>query len=212
MEWLRSWLFSGFGWLSLGYSQLPGSPLAGYAPIGGVFAVTLAVALAAAALALAIDAFARRRDSAAGSDSQVRSSRSGSAAARWRASSGRPRRRAGRGVARPGQRRRRISSSTRAFASAPSISTPSSRPPRRGRLVVLPESAFPVFAGEVPEPVLLDLLRTVAANRDGDVLVGLFTLEAPLPGKDEPRYYNSVVTLGTASIAALPEAPSRAVR
>ncbi len=44
MEWVRSWLFSGFGWLSLGYSQLPGSPLAGYAPIGGVFLVTLAVA------------------------------------------------------------------------------------------------------------------------------------------------------------------------
>ena len=54
-----AWLFSGFGWLSLGYSQHPGSPLAGYAPVGGVFAITLAVALVAAALALAIDAFAR---------------------------------------------------------------------------------------------------------------------------------------------------------
>jgi len=59
MEWLRSVLFTGFGWLSQGYSQPPGSALAGYAPIGGTFAVTLAVALAAAFLALAIDAFAR---------------------------------------------------------------------------------------------------------------------------------------------------------
>ena len=57
-EWIRSWLLSGFGWLSLGYSQLPGSPLSGYAPAGGVFAVTLALALAAAAIALAIDALA----------------------------------------------------------------------------------------------------------------------------------------------------------
>ncbi len=67
----------------------------------------------------------------------------------------------------------------------------------RGRLIVLPESAFPIFAGEVPEPVLLDLLRTAEA-RDGDVLLGLFTLEPPLPGGDEPRYYNSVATLGAA--------------
>ena len=57
-EWARSWILSGFGWLSLGYSQLPASPLAGYAPIGGVFAVTLAVALCASLLALSIDAFA----------------------------------------------------------------------------------------------------------------------------------------------------------
>src|SRR5437764_361973 len=35
-EWLRSWLLSGFGWLSVGYAQVQ-SPLAGYAPIGGVF-------------------------------------------------------------------------------------------------------------------------------------------------------------------------------
>src|SRR5512132_968353 len=58
LEWLRSVLFSGFGWLTLGYSQLPTSPLADYAPVGGVFAVSLATTLAAAALALAIDAFA----------------------------------------------------------------------------------------------------------------------------------------------------------
>ena len=30
------------------------------------------------------------------------------------------------------------------------------------------------------------------------MLVGLFTLDPPLPGSDEPRYYNSVATIGTA--------------
>ena len=34
----------------------------------------------------------------------------------------------------------------------------------RGRLIVLPESAFPVFADEVPDAVLLHLLRTAAAR------------------------------------------------
>jgi apolipoprotein N-acyltransferase len=38
-EWLRSWLFSGFPWLYLGYSQMD-TPLAGYAPILGVYGVS----------------------------------------------------------------------------------------------------------------------------------------------------------------------------
>lgn len=48
-EWLRGWLLSGFPWLSLGYSQID-SLLAGWAPLFGVYGVTLAVTLSAAAL------------------------------------------------------------------------------------------------------------------------------------------------------------------
>ncbi len=39
VEWLRGWLFSGFPWLSLGYSQID-SPLNGYAPLLGVYGVS----------------------------------------------------------------------------------------------------------------------------------------------------------------------------
>jgi apolipoprotein N-acyltransferase len=55
-EWLRGFILSGFAWLSVGHAELPGSTLAGFAPIGGVFGVSLAVAACAALLALAIDA------------------------------------------------------------------------------------------------------------------------------------------------------------
>ncbi len=48
-EWLRGWLFSGFPWLSIGYSQID-SPLAGYAAVLGVFGIGWLVALSAALL------------------------------------------------------------------------------------------------------------------------------------------------------------------
>lgn len=48
-EWLRSWLFTGFPWIYLGYSQLE-TPLAGFAPILSVYGVSLAVALTCGAL------------------------------------------------------------------------------------------------------------------------------------------------------------------
>jgi apolipoprotein N-acyltransferase len=50
-EWLRGWLFNGFGWLSLGYSQID-VPLAGFAAVLGVYGVSLVLALSAALLSL----------------------------------------------------------------------------------------------------------------------------------------------------------------
>ncbi|MCE8003707.1 apolipoprotein N-acyltransferase [Billgrantia ethanolica] len=46
-EWLRTWLFTGFPWLLLGSSQVD-SPLAPWAPIGGVYLLSLIVALSGA--------------------------------------------------------------------------------------------------------------------------------------------------------------------
>ncbi len=49
VEWIRGWFLSGFPWLALGYSQLA-TPLRGYAPLVGVYGVSLAVASSAGAL------------------------------------------------------------------------------------------------------------------------------------------------------------------
>jgi apolipoprotein N-acyltransferase len=49
----RGWVMTGFPWLLLGYSQL-GSPLSGFAPIGGVNLITLAILLCAGSVALAV--------------------------------------------------------------------------------------------------------------------------------------------------------------
>lgn len=44
LEWLRGWLLSGFPWLSTGYALID-SPLAGWAPLLGVYGVTWAATL-----------------------------------------------------------------------------------------------------------------------------------------------------------------------
>lgn len=49
LEWFRGWFLSGFPWLQLGYTQSD-APLAGIAPLGGIYAVSFAVALSAGAL------------------------------------------------------------------------------------------------------------------------------------------------------------------
>lgn len=51
VEWLRGWVLSGFPWLALGYSQID-SWLAGYAPLGGVYFLSLLVAVSAGAIFL----------------------------------------------------------------------------------------------------------------------------------------------------------------
>jgi apolipoprotein N-acyltransferase len=48
-EWLRGWLFSGFPWLSIGYAFID-SPLAGWAPLLGVYGITWAAGYAAVAV------------------------------------------------------------------------------------------------------------------------------------------------------------------
>ncbi len=55
-EWLRGWVLTGFPWLAVGYSQAPPSPLAGFAPVLGVYGVSLLTALTAA---LICEAFRR---------------------------------------------------------------------------------------------------------------------------------------------------------
>jgi len=39
-DWTRSWIFTGFPWLTIGYSQVPNGPLAGFLPTIGIYGVS----------------------------------------------------------------------------------------------------------------------------------------------------------------------------
>ena len=59
-EWLRGWAFTGFGWLSAGYSQSD-SWLMGFAAVGGVHFMSWAVTLTAGALVMMTKGTPRQR-------------------------------------------------------------------------------------------------------------------------------------------------------
>lgn len=58
-EWLRSWLLTGFPWLYAGYAALD-TPLAGWAPITGVFGLSLWLTALGAAVAVFLESRERR--------------------------------------------------------------------------------------------------------------------------------------------------------
>lgn len=53
-DWVRSWIFTGFPWLTMGYSQVPHSPLAGFMPLIGVYGVSVLVSFFGVLIALSV--------------------------------------------------------------------------------------------------------------------------------------------------------------
>jgi apolipoprotein N-acyltransferase len=191
-EWLRGWLFTGFPWLSIGTSQAPSSPLAGFAPLLGTYGVTLlaaAVAAVLAALALRLGSGMARGIAAiaglailgvgAWVDGIEFTTPAGAPIPvallqgnipqelKWR-----------------DDERARIFSDYRAMiAAAPA------------KVVVLPETALPAFLDELP-PEYLAALREEANAHGKEILLG--TVERTSPN----TYYNSVVPLVAGHVAA----------
>jgi apolipoprotein N-acyltransferase len=60
IEWLRGWLFSGFPWMSLGYGQID-TVLAGWAPLLGVYGVSLLLVVSSSAVLIAFLERGRKR-------------------------------------------------------------------------------------------------------------------------------------------------------
>ncbi|MCL2657730.1 MAG: apolipoprotein N-acyltransferase [Betaproteobacteria bacterium] len=182
-EWLRGWVFTGFPWLALGYTQTPPSPLAGYAPLLGVYGLSFLVAFL---VALIVFALHPRRRLAVALIVALSVCAAGFALRQiaWTAPDGTPLTVALAQTNVPQEMKwdaRRAADMLQLNAEAVAQA--------KARLLVLPESSLPMLAEDVP-PGYLQELADVGAARGGDSILGIFTRDA------QGRIYNSALSLG----------------
>ena len=185
VEWFRGWVLTGFPWLVLGYSQVPHSPLAGLAPVLGIYGTSLGVALTAAALA-ALWRPGVRRARVLVALGLLWGGSAGLQAVPWTQPLGEPLTVSllqGNVAQNLKWREDELVNTLRLYAGLVQQS--------KGRLIILPETALPLFAGEVPQGYF-DLLADHARRQGGDVLVGV-----PERLRDG-RTYNSMLSFGSA--------------
>ena len=187
-EWVRGWIFTGFPWLVMGYSQVPASPLAGYAPLVGVYGVSFLLALIAALLVWGVTTrgLLAQRAWAAVTIMTLGVCAQGLRGILWTTPDGAPT-----SVAllqgnipqdmkwQPEKTRATLESYARIAAASPA------------QLIVLPETALPLFESDLPDLYRAGL-TSLGRQNGGDVLTGLPT------GSPQGTYYNSVVSFGSA--------------
>ena len=175
MEWLRGFAFTGFPFLSAGYSQIPDSPLAGFAPVGGVYAAGFAVSLIAAALAF----LSRPLSSTASTLSTgliLLMLLSGATAGRaeWTHKTGTLTVSLLQGNVAQDKKwgAEEVKAALTDYLALASESGVGGNFEEHGRLIILPETALPLLMRDIPEKYLDDLSRTAGAG--GAVLAGMF--------------------------------------
>jgi apolipoprotein N-acyltransferase len=175
----RGWLFTGFPWLALGFSQTPPSPLAGYAPILGVYGLSFAVALVAALLAIGSRQTPRPWIAAL----LVLAVGGGLRFIPWTHPVGSP---VSVALIQSNIRQDQKWKPENFLATLALYRKLITQHP--ARLTVLPETALPVFLDTIPQYYLADL-KTWAQRQNGDLLIGV-------PTRTREHYWNSAVSFG----------------
>jgi len=195
LEWLRGWAFSGFPWLSLGYAFID-SPLAGWAPVLGVYGVTWAAALAATGLgALSAPGVLAARQSTAAQAAAARAVALVAIAALFVAPglAGRHEwtRQAGARIAIAAvqgavsqDRKWQIDNRDATLARYAKLTDQA----WGARLIVWPESALPVLANNISD--YLQNLRATARAHEADFAIGLVNYEPATS-----RYFNGLLVM-----------------
>ena len=179
-EWLRSWLLSGFPWLSAGYAAT-GWPLQGYAPLVGVFGLSFITLSLAGMLWLLVRA--RRWRYALGALAVIIVGQA-LREVQWTAPVGEP----VSAALLQGNVEQDLKFRPERYART--LDTYSKLAQQtQARLIVFPETAIPRFVDQVDAQYLAEL-ESLGWRNGGDVLLGVLTRR----GTDE--YYNSALTLG----------------
>ena len=187
-EWARGWLFTGFPWLNLGTSQVPGGPLAGYAPYAGAYGVSLAVAGAAAMMAALFSsrAWSRGRGVMVAGLALFFIAGVLLREVEWTRPAGAPVTVALVQGNVPQQLKWRDDMRARIFEDYRAMIVAA-----RARIVVIPETALPAFLDQLP-PDYLEGLREHARAAGKEILLG--TVERSARG-GATDYFNSLVSL-----------------
>ena len=187
VEWLRGWFLTGFPWLAHGYGQID-SPLAGWAPVLGVYGMSLMLVFSTAAILVAIMTSGRERLIAAVLIVIPWISGSLLSTVDWTESYGDPIRTTivQGGVPQDQKWLREQRQPTMDFYRSSTLSVPESQ------LVVWPEVAIPAFDSQVEN--YLKIVDGDAKRNRQTVLVGI--LEHNGERSVEPLIYNSVLLLG----------------
>src|SRR5207245_1444768 len=182
-EWLRGWVFTGVPWLALGYSQVD-SPLAGFAPVIGVYGVSFVTALCAGLLVIVVTDSGEAR--VAGGVALAVAFGLGQLLKQieWTSPHGAPLKVA----LLQGNIPQDLKFQPDRYAITLSIYKRLIEA-SKGQLIVLPETAIPRFLDAVDPSYLRDIAR-IAAERRADVLIGV-----PIRDPDG-RYFNSVISVG----------------
>ena len=188
LEWVRGHAFTGFPWVLAGYSQV-GAPLGGYAPVLGVYGVSFIAAISAGLLAWLYDMLRhpapRRRTPVAAVTALVLLWAAGGALrlVDWTHPVGEPLTVSLLQGNIPQDIKFQEDELNRSLETYQRLVMQSN-----ARLIVLPETAFPLLRADIPEALAAEL-RAHARSNGGDVLIGVFE-------RDHGLYYNSVFSLG----------------
>jgi len=193
MEWLRGTIFTGFPWLAIGTSQAPSSPLVGFAPLIGAYGTSLAVALVAAALAAITvsAAWSRTRLALVAAIGALFLAGALSRATPWSEPIGAPLSVALLQGNVPQDMKWRDEVRTRTLLDYRRMIFAA-----QAKVVVLPETALPMFLDQLPAEYV-ESLREHARATGKEILMG--TVERDSRGA-ESDYYNSVVRIDSTSV------------
>ena len=181
-EWLLSWIFTGFPWLSMGYASV-GWPLQGYAPLLGVFGLSFITVSLAGMAWLA----SRRHGLPLFVTALIAILAAGEALrhVHWTAPAGEPVSAALLQGNIEQDLKFRPESYAKILATYVRLAQSTS-----AKLIVFPETSIPRFLDRI-EPDFLERLESVAKRNGGDLLLGV-------PYRtSSSEYFNSVISLGS---------------
>lgn len=189
-EWVRSWIFTGFPWLTFGYSQVPHSPLVGFMPLIGVYGVSFITILIATLIALCINPTKPKRRNAIIAIITITAMASLLKLVHWTTPIGIPL-----NVALlQGNIGQDIKWSPEMAEHTLQTYLDMAKQ-SHAQLIVLPETALPMLANQIPEQAIL-ALKNHALKNQGDILLGAVEGVVSANQARPDQYFNSMLSIG----------------